>query len=1036
MNTKLPSIAIYAILALIIGAPAYAADTDLFMTNNLANTSTPNVLFVIDNAASNDANLVDASCATSKKFAMEQCVIRNVLNSTLVGTNINIGLALFTPSGSTKGGYVNYAVRTMDATNKANLVTAINNIAKANNAPYATSLHEAYLYFTGAVPYAGTSTSLYDHAAVSGGRYVSPASSSCQKNYIIFIGNGGPDSSENGTAQTLLAGDKGVASSSLTPISLASCCNQYQQNWTDEFAQFLYGADVSSTIAGTQNIITYTIIVDDPTDVTNSAKGARALLTSAATQGGGKFYEAKDSASFTIALQDTLTEIQAVNSVFAAVTLPVSVNVRGTNLDQVYMGVFRPDSNALPRWMGNLKEYQLRVDATTNAPFLGDKDGALATNNATGFISPNAVSYWTSASTFWSFHPTGSGLDSDSPDGDIVEKGAAAQWLRTNFASSQTTRKLYTCTGSCTTASSLSATPFDTSNTAITQANTGTTSATDLQDVINWTRGQDIYDENGSGATSDVRASIHGDVLHSRPAVINYNRYADENDVFVFYGANDGIFHAIQGGKLGPTDSPSTRRGGIEQWGFIPSEFFPNLKSIRNDNVSVDLNTTHNPRSPDKPFFVDGPIGIYQLDNNNDGKITSGDGYGDKAYLYLSMRRGGRFVYALDVTDPAAPKYLWKRSNSNAGFAEMGQTWSMPRPVKVRAFTNPVVIMGGGYDTAAEDGADSVGEPTAQGTATMGRAIMVVDATDGTMLWQAGPSPSGATYNKTVAGMTYDIPADVLAVDRDNDGKVDRLYAVDTGGNIWRVDCDDANPNNWTVTKLASLRGAGGSANARKFLYAPDLVYVTNAADSGQSYDAFLIGSGDREHPFGTTVVDRFYMIKDTNTAKTINAGFTTIIESELYDTTSNLIQVGTSAQIASAQSALNAAKGWYVTLGSGEKTVGNPITVGGTAFFGTNQPQDPSAGVCTNLGVARLYTANFLNGAATIDNNNDGQKTTSDRSTTVPGGGFPPSPVPAVVLIDGRPVQVVISGTQVQTPPGTRLGQRFRTYWHNERDN
>ena len=46
-----------------------------------------------------------------------------------------------------------------------------------------------------------------------------------------------------------------------------------------------------------------------------------------------------------------------------------------------------------------------------------------------------------------------------------------------------------------------------------------------------------------------MRASVHGDVLHSRPAVINYNRNGDENDVYIFYGANDGMLHAIKGGQ-------------------------------------------------------------------------------------------------------------------------------------------------------------------------------------------------------------------------------------------------------------------------------------------------------------------------------------------------------------------------------------------------------------------------------------------------------------------------------------------------------
>ena len=47
-------------------------------------------------------------------------------------------------------------------------------------------------------------------------------------------------------------------------------------------------------------------------------------------------------------------EIQAVNSVFAAASLPVSVNARGTYLNQVYMGMFRPDADGHPRWRGNL----------------------------------------------------------------------------------------------------------------------------------------------------------------------------------------------------------------------------------------------------------------------------------------------------------------------------------------------------------------------------------------------------------------------------------------------------------------------------------------------------------------------------------------------------------------------------------------------------------------------------------------------------------------------------------------------------------
>lgn len=1032
MRTNFYTLLSALVLSAFVLYPTHAQDTDLFMTTNQATSSNPNVLIIVDNAGSNNGNLTDTACSTTKKLAMEQCVLVNLINSTKINSNINVGLMIFTPSGSTKGGYVLYAIRPMTSANKATLITAINSISTSNNAPYATTMHEAYLYYKGATPYAGTTTSLYDHAAVSSGAYVSPATNTCQKNYIIFLGNGGPDSSENGTAQSLLATDKGMSSSSLTPITLPTCCNQFQQNWLDEFAQFFNGTDVATNVAGTQDLTVYTILADDSTKTGYSSE--KALLDSAASQGGTiKAYEAYSSSALTIAVGDAIDRIQAVNSVFAAVTLPVSVNVRGTNLDQVYMGIFRPDANDLPRWFGNLKEYQLKV-TSAGSVYLADSTGAVATVTNTDAFSSSAISYWTNSSTYWSYKylndPDYATLKSDSPDGNTAEKGASAQYLRTAFATAQSARKLYTCTGACASGSSLSSYPFSTSNTDITTSNTGTSSATDLQNLINWTRGTDIYDENADGSTSDVRASIHSDVLHSRPAVVNYNRYSDDDDVFVFYGANDGIFHAIQGGKI--TTTGSSRLGGTEQWGFIPSEFFGNLKTIRDNTTTIDLDTTHNPRSPDKTYFIDGPIGVYQLDANSDGKYNTSDN--DKVYLYLAMRRGGRFLYALNVSDPAAVKYLWKKSNSSTGYTELGQTWSTPKPITMRAFSNPVIIMGGGYDSTAEDSATSTGQATAQGTATMGRAIMVIDATDGTLLWQAGPSPSGATTNKTVAGMTYDIPADILAIDRDKDGKVDRLYAVDTGANIWRVDCDDATPSNWVVTKIASLGGTG--ASARKFLYAPDVVYVSSSSGSSQTYDGIFIGSGDREHPFDTTVTNRFYMIKDPNIGKSVSS-FTTITESDLYDTTSNLIQVGTTSQQTTAQTAMNSAKGWYVTLNSGEKVVGNAVVVSGGVYFGTNQPASASSDSCTNLGTARNYTVDFLNGGAMFDYNSDGTLASSDRSNTVTGGGFPAPPVPVTIIgDDGNPYRAVVSGRTVTKVAGSKPGQRYRTYWHNERDN
>src|SRR4029077_17762208 len=102
------------------------------------------------------------------------------------------------------------------------------------------------------------------------------------------------------------------------------------------------------------------------------------------------------------ALAADLSEMQAVNSVFASVSLPVSVNTQGSYLDRVFIGMFRPDPNAAPRWMGNLKQYKMGL--INSSLVLEDAAGTSAINNLTGFITSCASSYWTptTGDTYWS----------------------------------------------------------------------------------------------------------------------------------------------------------------------------------------------------------------------------------------------------------------------------------------------------------------------------------------------------------------------------------------------------------------------------------------------------------------------------------------------------------------------------------------------------------------------------------------------------------------------------------------------------------
>ena len=1037
--SKFLHIAVFMVLAHSV-LPSRADDTDLFNQPPGTNPPAPNILFILDNTA-NWSRASQKWVGSATAGDAEILAIKNFVAG--LTKPANVGLMEYTVTGQA-GGYVRYGVRDMTvAANNTALQNILSGISvnspaeKVNQSSgsIANTLYEAWLYLKGSASWAGMDASA-DYSgntgltpagkSLTGGfaykgsssnaAYNSPIGTNCAKTYIIFIGNNGPAASPAAPANT-------------DPSSTTLSTNSYtttpdvQSAWT-RFIHLRPDLARGSVAAANGSVTTYTI------DAYNAQQNTAytTVLKNMAREGGGKYYQAGSDIALQSNLQNILAQIQAVNSVFASATLPVSVSVRGAYLNQVYLGVFRPDANSQPNWIGNLKQYKLGVDTTITPPslFLADSLGAAAENQTTGFVNPSAVSMLTQPSTFWDplyyVNSQGVGGNSDSPDGDLVEKGGTAQYLRTTFATSQSARNIYTCTGptgSCAAGSLLSSTPFNTTNTAITSSLLGAASTTEHDAIINWVRGGNANqddptplsstDTNPAVASTSIRGFSHGDVLHARPAVINYGRTTD--DIVVYYGSNDGMLHAVKGG---PT---LTNGDGNELWGFIASEHFSQFKRMRDHTPIIA------PANP-KPYFMDGSPTAYTFSSANDGKIDYTRG--DKAYLFIPMRRGGRFIYAMDVSNPLAPKFLWKRRSIDPGFAELGQSWSDIRVAKLRYQTNPVLVFGLGYDAAAND-------PTIQGIATMGRGVMVLDATTGNPIWQAGTSPGGATYNKIVAGMTYAMPATVALYDSDGDGNIDRIYTVDTGGNVWRINVDDANPANWTVNQLASLGGTG--ANARKFLYQPDII----PADTANNFDSLLLGSGDREHPFDTAIINRYYMIKDnhglnaTRLSPIIEGtpGLTSGAAGQLYDATSNLLQVGTTTQVAAAKTAMGNASGWYVILGTGEKVVGGSTTLAGTVFFGTNAPTPVAVNACVgNLGQARLYALSYLNGSATIDENKTGTLTTADRYFTRAGGGYPPTPIAISVVINGKTYQGAISGTQVLTSPGPALGRRYRTFW------
>lgn len=980
-------------------------DIDIFLKNPASSAGNPNILFVLDNTANWSGTLSNGPKVT--KFEAEVKALNNVIDE--LDSSVNVGLMMLTSPN--KGGYVRFAIRPMDDDNRADFKRVLNGLdvnsdKTSGGAPYGVSMFEAFKYFGGGgtlldttpspanssafglEAYAGAVEKQRDYAgntyyspllpstgaafsSASAKNYRTPVTDECAKNFIILMSNGSPPTSSDAAASGLLTNIGGNA----TAIPLTS--SRSTANYADEFARFLYQTDVSP-LSGQQRVITYTLAVYQ-TPIKGQDPDNVLLMKSTANQGKGRYFDATDPESLAESLNTIFREINAVDSVFASVTLPVSVNVRGTHLNQVYMGVFRPNALDLPRWYGNLKHYKLATDNSTGAIFLADANSRKVFSPITGFLVDDAESIWTKSSTYWSFSPSGNPeSSSDLPDGSVVEKGGVAQQLRETYATkSLSERKVFT-------GNMIS---FDTGSIKVdsstVQADFGVNSEAELIDLIEWVRGVDNFeDENTDGSLSDIRASIHGDVLHSRPAVINYNRFDDDNDVVAFYGTNDGFLRAV---KVGGDISGGA---GKELWAYVAEEFYEKLVKLRDNKVA------RSPIDP-KPYFFDGPITTLE--------------HAGRRYLYVASRRGGEVMYAFDVTVPESPLFKWKITNTGS-FSELGETWSAPQPAIVEAYNGgntPVLIFGGGYDSNQDK--------TNPSPDSVGRTIFVVDAITGAFVWKAGASVDG--------NMEHSIPSDVIVIDRNKDGFSDRVYVGDMGGNLWRMDMLTNSFADWKLRKLAVLGDPAVAVSRRKLFYPPDVVATE---DLNGDYDAVLLGSGDRTKPFEASVENKFFMIKDRSVsgARTLAP----IKLTDLYDATNNEIQNGSASQQEIEKAELLGAKGAYFDLVLGEKAISKTISLNGTAFFNTNQPSASasSPNVCdSSLGIARQYQINFrdLTGLASSTGS-------LLRYDPVPGGGFPPDPTGIIYQDDEGIHQVVCVGTDCSEEGNLSINVGRKTFW------
>jgi type IV pilus assembly protein PilY1 len=828
----------------------------------------------------------------------------------------------------------------------------------------------------------------------------------------------------------------------------------------------------AGNIAGTQNVTSYFLV--DPTHINNTTN---AYANAGGT--GSALPLADDPNELIETIEDIFDQILSVSTTFVSAALPLNVFNRVDLVDDVYLAIFRADPDAKPFWNGNLKK--LRLIDSGGTPVLIDAGNNSAINPLDGRIKQTALTFWTNSGDIPA-PPDGETDYALGKDGRATDKGGGGGVIpgyrsitaytpgTANPLSGTTTeagpRRLYTEPASFTDGNDSTLMDFNAtvavaanllgadtelfktvlpdsdcsdatvcSSYASAVAADKTEAASRMKDLISFARG--FEDGDDDDVFDDKRSWFMGDPLHSRPQPINYGGSSGSSDIRILMASNDGYMH-----MFGAND-------GVEDWAFMPRSVMPVLERLSDNNAGT---------SPVHPYAVDSSAIVLTNDINNDGTLSASDG--DTVYAYFGLRRGGKHVYALNISDPDNPKLLWRLGPEETDYAELSQSWSRPKPVFVKYddddndSTAPIglwaLIFGGGYngdddgddvaDTGEADlGKDEFDADDATHTGSddyQGNAVFIVNALTGQLIWKAtGPQTSieSVTTGPVVgtrslyrhADLKDSIAAEISTSNGVPNAYHDRAYVGDTGGKIWRVDYLDEDPENWKLTQLVSIGrhySSGTTANDRRFYHAVDIV---RAEDALGEFDAVIAGTGTRANPLSSATENYLYMVKDRNTTSAANDS--SLNHSNLQDLTNNCLQdddasdcVGVVLTDDDSDAAtpdvpiISALEhGWKIKLeqcdgdattgNCGEKNLSKPTTFLGKVFFTTYLPPGSDSGSCEpSEGVGLRYIVSLQKGTAVRNFN-----TANDTSTEITYERF------EKLASGGIPSQVIRAGIQ-----------------------
>ncbi len=265
-----------------------------------------------------------------------------------------------------------------------------------------------------------------------------------------------------------------------------------------------------------------------------------------------------------------------------------------------------------------------------------------------------------------------------------------------------------------------------------------------VADYIRGDRSQEQqFNVNG---TLRNRSSLLGTVVNSSPTYVKTSATVET----VYVGANDGMLHAFNAAN------------GVERFAYVPRGI--DLVDLKEFSVP-----TYGHR-----FFVDGPIITSTKRETPNRTVAVG-----------TLGRGGRGLYALDVTDPTMfgpSKVLW---DHDASFdSDLGQVLSKPLIVKLNNGSTGLVVANGLNSTSER------------------AALFVLDLLTGVKIAEINTGVGSPAQSNGLAAPR--------GWDADGNGTTDIVYAGDLRGNLWKFDLSNGNPNNWGIADNRPLYAPTG----------------------------------------------------------------------------------------------------------------------------------------------------------------------------------------------------------------------------------